>query len=495
METARIDRSALDALSSSIAIVGEDGRILAVNKAWRDFAAENHPKPGTVCEGADYLGACDSARGSEASQAMEIAAALREMLGGGLDSFALEYSCHSPELRRWFRARASPFVEGGRIRVAIAHEPITERVLAEQALRERERRFRELFERSPVGISETSVDGRLVRANSAYARLYGYDSPEEMMGEVGNVVRLYGDPEDREEVLRILSERGTMEPREMRVLRRDGSPFFVLVSARVLHDEAGAPRGYQANHIDIGELKRAEAELLASREQMRALASRAQAASEEERTSMARKIHDLLSQTLTRLKIDLVWLQRRLESPDAALPAKALVPRVAEMIGMADEAVGTVQRIATELRPAVLDSLGLGAALAWLARDFREHGEIACRAFVPDGELPIDRDAATAAFRIAQESLTNVVRHSGARKAEIYLAEEDDRLVLSIQDDGIGVDPGKLSDPFSIGLAGMRERALLLGGSFDIRSSPGSGTTVEARFPLQRPDRQAKAGS
>jgi signal transduction histidine kinase len=162
------------------------------------------------------------------------------------------------------------------------------------------------------------------------------------------------------------------------------------------------------------------------------------------------------------------------------------------MIGMADEAVTIVQRIATELRPAVLDSLGLGAALAWLAHDFREHSGIAFRAFVPDGELRIDRDVATAAFRIAQESLTNVVRHSRASEAEIYLAEEDDQLVLSIQDNGIGIETGKLDDPFSIGLAGMRERTLLLGGSFDIRGRPASGVLVEARFPLPAADRTAE---
>jgi signal transduction histidine kinase len=367
-KSSRFAHSALDALSATIAIIDGRGFITAVNKAWRDFAKANHPSPERVCEGADYLGACDSARGPEAGQAAEFAAALRAMIRGERDSFSLEYPCHSPELQRWFCARATVFPGDGPSRVVIAHETITERI-------------------------------------------------------------------------------------------------------------------------------QAEAELRASHEQMRALASREQAGIEAERMSTARKIHDLLSQTLTRLKIDLVWLQRRLDNPGESFSAKTLGPRVAEMIGMADEAVSTVQRIATELRPAVLDSLGLCAALEWLARDFRDHGDIISRAFVPEGDLLIDKDVATAAFRIAQESLANAVRHSRATEVEIRLQEEAGQLVLLIHDNGIGIDPRKLRDPISIGLAGMRERALLLGGSLDIRSMPASGATVEARFPLSRSDRRPEGES
>jgi PAS domain S-box-containing protein len=482
----RFAHSVLDALSTSIAIIDERGFIIAVNKAWRDFALANHPSPEGVCEGADYLGVCDSAKGPESAQAAEFAAALRAMIRGERDSFSLEYPCHSPHVQRWFCARATIFPRGGRARVVIAHETITERIQAELTLRESEKRFRELFENSLLGISETSIDGRLLRANLAYARLYGYESPEEMSRDIRNIGQLYADPEDRKEVLRIIEGKGFMEPRELRVRHRNGSSFYVLVSAREIRNEAGELTGYQANHVDISERKRAEADLRASHEQLRALASRTQAASENERTNTARRIHDILSQILTRLKIDLVWLQRRLENSDELRSVKALGSRVAEMIGMADEAVAAVQRIATDLRPAVLDNLGLCAALEWLARDFKDHGDIGCRAFVPEGELKIDKDVATAAFRIAQESLTNAVRHSRAGEVEIHLLEEGGDLVLRIHDDGIGIDPAKLKDPLSIGLAGMRERALLVGGRFDIRSRPDSGATVEACFPLAR---------
>jgi PAS domain S-box-containing protein len=480
----------LDALTSSLAIIDETGIIVTVNRAWRDFAKANHPNPGLVCEGADYLRACDSARGDDAVQAAEFAAALRAMLRSERGSFSMEYPCHSPTEKRWFCARVALFRRDGASGGVITHETITERILAELELRNSERQYRELFENSVLAISETSLEGRLVRANLAYAHLYGYEGTAEMIAEIGDVgQQLYVCPEERQEVLGILAAKGVMEPREIRVRRRDGSVICALVSARVLLDAAGRLRGYQANHLDISAQKEIEAKLRAAHEQMRALASRVQAATEQERTKIARKIHDLLSQTLTRLKIDLVWLQRRLENPGETFSAKTLGPRVAEMIGMADEAVSTVQRIATELRPAVLDSLGLCAALEWLARDFRDHADIGCRALVPEGELRIDTDVATAAFRIAQESLANAVRHSRATEVEIHLEEKEGQLILSIHDNGIGIDSRKLRDPLSIGLAGMRERALLLGGNLDIRSMPASGAIVEARFPLERPDR------
>jgi PAS domain S-box-containing protein len=495
-KSTKIDRGTLDALSASIAIIDEKGLIIAVNKAWRDFAEANHPAPTEVCEGADYLGACDSAQGLEAAQAAEIAAELRAMIKRERDSLICEYPCHSPDVQRWFCARATIFPGEGSARLVIVHENITERIRADQELRSSELRYREIFENSLLGISETNAEGQLIRANRAYARLYGYEDAEGMIGEIQDVGRqLYAHPEDRKEVLGVLADKGYMEPREMELRRRDGSLFRALVSARAMRNEAGELIGYHASHIDISDRKRAEDELRASREMMRTLASRAQSALENERTSTARKIHDLLSQILTRLKIDLVWLQRRLENPDGASPAKALSPRVAEMIGMADEAVSTVQRIATELRPAVLDSLGLGAALVWLASEFQKHSEISCHASVPEGELLIDKDVATAAFRIAQESLSNAVRHSSATEVHIRFAEEAEQQLLIIHDDGVGIDPAKLGDPQSIGLAGMRERALLLGGVLEIRSDPGRGTTVEARFPRARVDLHPEVGS
>lgn len=237
-------------------------------------------------------------------------------------------------------------------------------------------------------------------------------------------------------------------------------------------------------HENITERMLADAALQRSREQMRALAARLQDVREEERTRVAREIHDVLAQDLTRLKIDLVWLHGRLSRPGAPAAAAALAPRVLEMSQLADATIHSVQRIATELRPAVLDSLGLCAAVEWHVREVRARSALACQADLPADELPVDSGVATAAFRIVQESLTNVLRHANATRVDVVLRREADHLVLSVHDDGRGITPYALTSPLSIGLTGMRERALLLGGHLEIRSQPGSGTTIEVRLPL-----------
>lgn len=244
--------------------------------------------------------------------------------------------------------------------------------------------------------------------------------------------------------------------------------------------------------------KGARLEIRASEKNLRALAARLQAAREEERTRLAREIHDVLAQDLTRLKIDLVWLQRRLAKPGQGTARRGLVARVAEMSQMADTVLHCVQRIATGLRPAVLDSLGLCAAVEWQARDFWDHSGIKCHASVPKDELAVGCDAATAVFRILQESLTNVQRHARATRVEVSLRLEAGQLLLRVEDNGRGIRARQLSDPMSIGLVGMRERALLLGGQLEIRSHPDMGTVIEMQVPAgaSAPSRkQAPCGS
>lgn len=224
-------------------------------------------------------------------------------------------------------------------------------------------------------------------------------------------------------------------------------------------------------------------ELRVSQENLRALAARLLVVREEERTFLAREIHDVLAQDLTRLKIDLVWLQRRLAKLGKGAGAGSLTARVAEMDQMVARVLHGVQRIATGLRPVVLDSLGLCAAVEWQARDFQNHSKIQCRASVPVDELAAGRDAATAVFRILQESLTNVQRHARATRVEISLCHEAGQLMLRVEDNGCGIRAKQLRDPRSIGLLGMRERALLLGGQLEIRSHPSAGTVIEMRVP------------
>ncbi len=363
-------------------------------------------------------------------------------------------------------------------------QDITEPRQAEIALRESETRYRNLFENSIMGISQTLPDGRLVAANAAYAQMYGYANPEEMLAEVSNVgQQLYANPQDREEVLRILKTQGVMEPREMAVIRRDGTRFFVLVGAREVRDSEGNLRCYQAERVDITERKQAEEALKQSREQLRALASHWQTAQEKERARVAREVHDEFGQSLTALKIDLAWLAKRLPPDEPVLANK-----VEDMIALVDSTIQIVRRVATELRPGLLDDLGLVAALEWQAQEFAGRTGIACQVdlgqeALAQALLTLDQDLATAIFRIFQEALTNIARHAEATQVQVTLQQVQNVLILTVRDNGKGMPPNVAADPRALGLLGMRERAIVWQGSVTFETEPGHGTAVTLRVP------------
>lgn len=235
------------------------------------------------------------------------------------------------------------------------------------------------------------------------------------------------------------------------------------------------------------EQKRANEDLKRANERYRALAARIETIRERERTTIAREIHDVLAQELTRLKIDLVWLARRLGRPVDEAARPELVARVTDATTQTDTAITTVQRIATELRPVILDSLGLPAAVEWQTDDFARRTGLKGTAKTPRGEFTLDRDRATALFRILQESLTNIARHAGATAVAVTLSDESGAVTLKVQDDGRGITTVQASDLHSIGLIGMGERAQAFGGEIRIAGTPGAGTSVTVRIPREAP--------
>lgn len=233
---------------------------------------------------------------------------------------------------------------------------------------------------------------------------------------------------------------------------------------------------------DRHERQRAEEKLRRSLDQLRALTSYLQYVREEERTRIAREVHDELGQALTGLKLDMSWLAARL-----ARNAKPVQEKVKTMVNHIDETIQTVRRIATELRPGILDSLGLVAALEWQANEFQSRSGIPCHvvASVDDSQLP--QQIATVFFRIYQETLTNIIRHAKATRVDVQLAEENGALVLTVKDNGRGISEEEIANTRSIGLVGMRERASLIGGEITLHGAPGRGTTVILRVPSNRP--------
>jgi PAS domain S-box-containing protein len=232
---------------------------------------------------------------------------------------------------------------------------------------------------------------------------------------------------------------------------------------------------------EVTERKEAQRRLEASRGQLRRLSAHLQQAREEERVRIAREIHDELGQALVGLKMDVAWLRRSL-----GRPAPGVLSKLEEMSGLIDETVHSVRRISAELRPSILDDLGLSAALEWQLEEFRARTGIDCVLTSRLGPKTLDPDRATALFRIFQEALTNVARHASASRVTVTIEETEDSLTLAIQDNGRGIRAEELGQPQSFGLLGMRERVHLLEGDIEIRGVPGEGTYVVVRIPARK---------
>ncbi|HYM80641.1 MAG TPA: GAF domain-containing protein [Candidatus Limnocylindria bacterium] len=258
---------------------------------------------------------------------------------------------------------------------------------------------------------------------------------------------------------------------------------FFLTEARQPDEEMLHVLGHTGAQIGrVMERQRADTELRKSRELFRTLAGRVQSVREEEQSRIARQVHDELGQRLTAMRLDLSWLARRLDGE-----SEAARHRVDQMIEGVDATLDVVREITAELRPAMLEDLGLPAAIEWLTQRFARQSGIAAtfESRLPDAS--VDRDRALAAFRIVQEALTNVARHARATRVTVTGEAADGELRLEVLDDGRGIAAQDLAKPRALGLVGMRERANAYGGTVSIVPSPGRGTRVLVRIPLPDP--------
>jgi signal transduction histidine kinase len=231
-----------------------------------------------------------------------------------------------------------------------------------------------------------------------------------------------------------------------------------------------------------GERRKTEEKLRRSHEQLRALSVYLQHVREDERIRISRTVHDELGQALTGLKMDLYWLYSRVPRQLRELHEKAK-----SMSSHIDSTIQTVRRISTELRPGILDDLGLVAALEWQAHEFQKRTGVHCTVASELKETILDEDLNTAFFRIFQEALTNVARHADATKVMVHLSKNRGQLLMGIKDNGRGISEAEITNTKSIGLLGMRERASLLGGKVVVSGVAGKGTTVLVKIPLRRP--------
>jgi PAS domain S-box-containing protein len=276
-----------------------------------------------------------------------------------------------------------------------------------------------------------------------------------------------------------------------RLLRKKQTVFEIDIISK---DRRIVPFEFNANFVsegnqrtvilagrDITGRKRAEEKLTNSREQLRNLASRLQAIREEERKMIAREIHDELGQLLTVLKIQIALIAGKLPKDNSDIENK-----IQSAVLFIDKAVNSVQKITEKLRPGILDELGLIPAIEWQAQEFQERTGITCYCSTIKENLKLEPEQSTALFRILQEALTNVARHSLAKKVSIYLKKENDSLTLEITDNGIGIRDAQIRNPKSFGLMGIKERAMVFGGNVTIRGVQNQGTNLKIEMPIRQ---------
>jgi signal transduction histidine kinase len=312
--------------------------------------------------------------------------------------------------------------------------------------------------------------------------MFGY-KPDELLGK--QVISLLIAPKARK-YMRSQIAKGGRRHYESVGLRKDGTKFPMEIRAQDMEYKGRKVRVVVLR--DITERLQAETErealleeVRASHDELRTLAAYLQTALEDERTSIAREIHDEFGQRLTAFKMDLAWLSTRITPAEPQVQEKMAV-----MTSMLQEMIQYTRQVASNLRPGLLDDLGLNATIEWYANDWSARYGKGIFIHLPDSELPLNREMSTALYRILQETLTNVARHAKATRVDVYLEMADDHVILKVRDNGRGISQKEIHSSTALGLLGLRERVYRFGGGLEISGKPGKGTTLQVRLPLKQ---------
>jgi len=361
---------------------------------------------------------------------------------------------------------------------------VTERRQIETTLRENERRYRTLFSKATDGILLLDTQENLVDVNDSFARMHGYAIDEMLKMNLRDLDTPETQALAPERFRRVLA--GETLGFEVEQRHKDGHIVPLDVAASAI--EIDGKQYVLAFHRDITERRRAEQEIKRSREDLRRMSKAANEALEAERRRTARELHDELGQSLTALKMDLESLRSDLP------PGRAeLSERTQAMHALLDGTIAATRRIAADLRPLMLDDLGLAAALDWLTRNFSQHTGIATDLVIDETVARVSEPIASALYRITQESLTNVAKYAQATTAEIRLERDGDWVQLLVRDNGRGIEAADQDKRGTFGLLGIRERVSLLGGEVAIKGERGRGSEVRVRVPLAAAGAEAAA--
>jgi PAS domain S-box-containing protein len=362
-------------------------------------------------------------------------------------------------------------------RYQIFARDIGERKRADEILRESEKKYKLLFTHNPQPMWMSTLPGLdIIDVNESAVKQYGYSREEFLKLNLKDLRPLEDVAGFLDKIENI--DLGLTNSRQWRHQKKDGTIIQVEVITHEIVYEG--KKVWLSSPHDVTEEHLAKELLQKSFEDIRQLASNLQSIREDERTKIAREIHDELGQQLTGLKMDIHWLSKRMNTTD-----KVINDKVKQSIELINATIVSVRKISTDLRPSILDDLGIMAALEWQGEEFEKRSGIRVKFNNQAGEILLAPDAATTIFRIYQESLTNVARHANAASVNVNLYKEDSRLFFSISDDGSGFDLETISKKKTLGLLGIKERTLLLNGSYEFKSKPGHGSETIISIPIQ----------
>jgi len=380
---------------------------------------------------------------------------------------------------RWIMETVTFIQYRGRRAVLGNSMDITEQIEARDKLEKLEALEASILEAIPHAVIGLQ-DRRVIFANDGVTTVFGWGA-KEIVGMSSRV--LYRSDEDYDAIAKILYS--TLEKRstvrvEFPCRRKDGTDIECLISASRTGESLQNKR-IVITYEDITERKRAEEELERSRQQMRNLSAHLQSVREKERTHIARELHDELGQLLTALNMDIILLDRKVPAEHRDLRER--IKAMSDLVGLT---MKTLKRIYMDLRPGMLDHLGLPVAIEWQANEFTKRTGIPCRVAVKPEDMQLNADLSTAVFRIFQETLTNISRHAEAKSVRVSLKLTGGMLCLVVKDDGKGITEEQMAKPDSFGLLGIRERVSYWGGEVKIIGKMGKGTTVSIRIPYRR---------
>lgn len=471
----------LNSLPAQVTVIGAHGTIVATNDAWNRFAVENEVRDlRAVGQGANYLEVCRKAAAKGVDEGQAVLEGIRRVLNGTQAFFQLEYSCHSPVHQRWFLMTVSPLLghKGGAV---VSHTDITGHKLAELSMQRTEASIRSLLESSPQAVIGVNRQEIITLVNGNSEKLFGY-APQELIGQPLSL--LVPEAYRERHAKHHQTYFAKMESRPMGIglnleaRRKDGTTFPVEIGLSSIDTAAG--KVSVAFVSDITHRRELEHAAETDRRKVRALAASLLTAQEEERRRVSRELHDQICQQLASLAMDVGALAAQ---PDPLQNTQKSLKELQSRIVKASE---ETRHIAYQMHPSVLDDLGLVASLRSLCREFSEREGVAVE--FDSGDLPdaVPRAVASCVYRVAQESLQNIAKHSASKHATVTigLALQRRAIALSIEDTGVGFDLEEAKGHGGLGLVSMEERVRLVNGTLSIASRKGHGTRIALSVPL-----------